>query len=417
MTVSEQSSEFRQSSEARQPTGAPAPAAETTEVTAATAAGADVGPVARSGRGPADRTPGVERGARRTHDRRGTGAHSAVRTAATGVVLLVLLFAVLVVSAGAGQFPTTPGEVLGSVWRGVTGTAADTDQVLLDSTLWNIRFPRLLLGVVVGAALGVAGALMQGVFSNPLAEPGIIGVSSGAAVGACVVIVFGLTAAGPLVLPLAAFLGGLVVTWLVCLLARSGNRAMVLTLVLTGIAVNAVAGAVMSFLVFLGDTASREQIVFWQMGSLNGATWLAVATAGTVFVLGLVAAMGLRGQLDLLALGERPARHAGVNVGRLRVVAIIAVAVLTSAAVAYAGLISFVGLVVPHALRLVIGPSHRRLIPLSAVGGAVLLCLADMAARTVIPFADMPIGIFTAVVGGPVFFILLRRSLRKQGAL
>ncbi|WP_313822296.1 iron ABC transporter permease [Citricoccus sp.] len=336
----------------------------------------------------------------------------------TGVVLLVLLLAVLVLSAGAGQFPTTPAEVLGSVWRAVTGTtAAHPDESLLDSTLWNIRFPRLLLGVIVGAALGVAGALMQGVFSNPLAEPGIIGVSSGAAVGACVVIVFGLTAAGGWVLPLAAFLGGLVVTWLVYLLATSGNRAMVLTLVLTGIAVNAVAGAVMSFLVFLGDTASREQIVFWQMGSLNGATWTAVGTAGTVFLLGVVVAMALRGQLDLLSLGERPAHHAGVNVGLLRVVSIIAVAVLTSAAVAYAGLISFVGLVVPHALRLVIGPSHRGLIPLSALGGAMLLSLADVAARTVIPFADMPIGIFTAVVGGPVFFILLRQSLKRQGTL
>lgn len=347
-----------------------------------------------------------------------TGLGTSVRTAVTGAVLAVLLAAVLVLSAGAGQFPTTPDEVLGSVWRGITGAvAADPDQSLLDSTLWNIRFPRLLLGVVVGASLGVAGALMQGVFSNPLAEPGIIGVSSGAAVGACVVIVFGLNAVGGWVLPVAAFLGGLLVTWLVYMLARSGNRAMVLTLVLTGIAVNAVAGAVMSFLVFLGDTASREQIVFWQMGSLNGATWTAVATAGVVFLLGVVVAVGLRGQLDLLALGERPAQHAGVHVGRLRVVSIIAVAVLTSAAVAYAGLISFVGLVVPHALRLVIGPSHRGLIPLSALGGAVLLSLADVAARTIIPFADMPIGIFTAVVGGPVFFILLRQSLKKQGAL
>lgn len=361
---------------------------------------------------------GVQSGANGFRAGRGTRPHSAARTAVTGVVLLVLLLAVLVLSAGAGQFPTAPSEVIGSIWRAVTGTSAATpDETLLDSTLWNIRFPRLLLGVIVGAALGVAGALMQGVFSNPLAEPGIIGVSSGAAVGACVVIVFGLTAAGGWVLLLAAFLGGMLVTWLVYLLATSGNRAMVLTLVLTGIAVNAVAGAIMSFLVFLGDTASREQIVFWQMGSLNGATWTAVGTAGLVFLLGVVVAMALRSQLDLLSLGERPAQHAGVNVGRLRVVSIIAVAVLTSAAVAYAGLISFVGLVVPHALRLVIGPSHRGLIPLSALGGAMLLSLADVAARTVIPFADMPIGIFTAVVGGPVFFILLRQSLKRQGTL
>ncbi|MEE1622312.1 FecCD family ABC transporter permease [Zafaria sp. Z1313] len=331
-------------------------------------------------------------------------------------MLSVLLAGVLVVSAANGQFATTPGDVLGSLWRAVTGTREEST-AMLDATLWNVRFPRLLLGVVVGAALAVAGAVMQGVFGNPLAEPGVIGVSSGAAVGACLVIVFGLGAASPLILPLAAFLGGLLVTWLVYLLARSGNRSMVLTLVLTGIAVNAEAGAAISFLVFLADTASREQIVFWQMGSLNGSTWTAVATSAVVLGAGFGGAALLLRQLDLLSLGERAARHAGVDVERLRIGAILCVALLTSAAVAFAGIIGFVGLIVPHALRLVTGPSHRSLVPLSALGRALLLSVADLTVRTAIPFADLPIGIFTAVVGGPVFFILLRHTLKKQGML
>ena len=334
----------------------------------------------------------------------------------SGTIMLVLLVGVLVFSAATGQFATTPAQVVASLGRAISGTR-DEASALLDATLWNVRFPRLLLGILVGAALAAGGAVMQGVFGNPLAEPGVIGVSSGAAVGACLVIVFGWGVTNPFTLPLAAFAGGLLVTWLVYLLARSGNRSMVLTLVLTGIAVNAVAGAVISFLVFLADTASREQIIFWQMGSLNGATWTAVATTAVVLGIGLVGALLLVRKLDLLALGERPARHAGVDVERLRIVAILCVALLTSAAVAFAGIIGFVGLIVPHAVRLLTGPSHRTLVPLSALGGALLLSVADLTARTAIPFADLPIGIFTALVGGPVFFVLLRHTLKRQGVL
>ncbi|MGP5164710.1 FecCD family ABC transporter permease [Arthrobacter rhombi] len=334
----------------------------------------------------------------------------------SGTVMLVLLVGVLVFSAATGQFATTPAQVVASLGRAISGTR-DEASALLDATLWNVRFPRLLLGILVGAALAAGGAVMQGVFGNPLAEPGVIGVSSGAAVGACLVIVFGWGVTNPFTLPLAAFAGGLLVTWLVYLLARSGNRSMVLTLVLTGIAVNAVAGAVISFLVFLADTASREQIIFWQMGSLNGATWTAVATTAVVLGIGLVGALLLVRKLDLLSLGERPARHAGVDVERLRIVAILCVALLTSAAVAFAGIIGFVGLIVPHAVRLLTGPSHRTLVPLSALGGALLLSVADLTARTAIPFADLPIGIFTALVGGPVFFVLLRHTLKRQGVL
>jgi iron complex transport system permease protein len=187
-------------------------------------------------------------------------------------------------------------------------------------------------------------------------------------------------------------------------------------LVLTGIAVNAVANAIIAFLVFSADTASREQVTFWQLGSLNGATWSAVAVTVPLLVAGVGGAWALARRLDALALGERSARHLGVDVERVRLWAVLIVALLTAAAVSYAGIIAFVGLIIPHLLRLLIGPSHGALIPASALGGALLISGSDLVARTAIPFADLPIGMFTALVGGPVFFVLLRRTIgAKEG--
>lgn len=337
----------------------------------------------------------------------------AARLSTLAVLMLVLIGSVLI-SAQAGQFSTTTAEVLDSLGRALTGSW-DTADRAIDATLWNVRFPRLVLGCLVGACLGIGGALMQGVFGNPLAEPGVIGVTSGAAVGACAAIVFG--SKTDLQVPALAFVGGLAVAALVYGLSRSGQRSLVLTLVLTGIAVNAVAGALISFLVFLADTNSRETIIFWQMGSLNGSTWQAVGLTGMIGGVGVVLALFTAQRLDVLALGESAARHTGVHVERLRLAVIVLVALISAAAVAFAGLIGFIGLVVPHALRLVLGPSHRALLPLSALGGAALLCIADLVARTIVPYADLPIGIFTALVGGPVFFVLLRTTLKKQGVL
>jgi iron complex transport system permease protein len=252
---------------------------------------------------------------------------------------------------------------------------------------------------------------MQGVFANPLAEPSIIGVNSGASIGATTVIVLGVAATAPWMLPAAAFVSAVLVTVVVWALARTGGKAAVLTLVLTGIAINAVSTAVTSFLIFLGNTSSREQVIFWQLGSLSDASWSAVAAVAAVFAVGFAGSILLRRPLDVLALGDSSASASGVPVERVRVAAILISCLLTAVAVAFGGMIAFVGLIVPHALRLVVGPSHRFLVPLSALGGAVLLGLADIAARTVIPFADLPIGIFTAVVGGPLFLLLLRRTL------
>lgn len=325
--------------------------------------------------------------------------------------LVALVLVVVVVSASVGQFSLSPTEIAASLARRVGFAPTAPADAYADGALWNVRFPRIVLGLTVGAALGVAGALMQGVFANPLAEPAVVGVSAGAAVGACAAIVFGLQTLGTATVPAAAFAMGVATTLLVYLLARARGRTRVLMLVLTGIAVNAIANAVIALLVFAADSASREQIMFWQLGSLNGATWSAVAVTFPLLVVGIAGSWLLAPRLDALALGDRGARHLGVAVERVRLTAILLVALLTAVAVSFAGIIAFVGLIVPHLLRLLIGPAHIALLPASALGGALLIAAADVVARTAVPFADLPIGMFTALVGGPVFFVLLRRTV------
>lgn len=329
------------------------------------------------------------------------------------VVLTGLLAVSLVVGAAIGAYPISPAEVLGAVARRVTAQPADG---LVDAVLWDIRLPRVVLAALVGACLAAAGAIMQGVFGNPLAEPGLVGVSSGAAVAAVLAIVTGATAIGFWVQPTAAFLGGLVVTAGVYLMARVDGRSEMLTLLLTGIAVNAFAGAVIGFLMTVSDDAELRSITFWNLGSVSTATWPSVLSVLPFAALGLAVSVWLARPLDLLALGERAAGHLGVPLEQVRRVAILVTAMLTAAAVAVAGIIGFVGLVVPHAVRLVVGPGHRLLVPAAALVGASLLIWADLISRTVAAPREIPLGVVTALIGSPVFFWLLRREHRVRGA-
>ena len=288
--------------------------------------------------------------------------------------LLVLLVGVVLFSVSVGQYHIPVGDVPRILIAGPEGAS------LAESVVWKIRLPRLVLGLLVGAAL---------------------------------VIVFNITIFGTSTVPAAAFITAVATTAVVYQLARHDGRVHVINLILTGIAINAVAGAIISFLVYLAPTTSREQIIFWQMGSLNGSQWKHVIVVAPIIIVGAAISLHIGGQLDALALGEKAAGHIGINVSRLRITAIGASTLLTAGAVAYAGLIGFVGLIVPHLLRGITGPANKVLIPASALAGAVLIGLSDIAARTLIPFADLPIGIFTALVGGPTFFILLRRMLMK----
>ncbi|GAB3598227.1 FecCD family ABC transporter permease [Microbacterium tumbae] len=326
-----------------------------------------------------------------------------------------LVIAVLV-AAALGQLQIPILEVIGSICRRVGGEcAAAATHPNADAALWEVRFPRIALAVLVGAALSAAGAIMQGVFGNPLADPGVIGVSSGAAVGASLMIVTGVAAGSSFAIPVAAFVTGVITALLVYSISRSRGRTEVVTLILTGIAVNAFSGAALALMTFAATTNQREQIVFWQMGSLAGALWDAVGTILPLVVIGLVLAIMVAGRLDLLSLGDDAARHLGVNIERLRIGTIVIVAVLTAAAVAFAGIVGFVGLVVPHLIRMLVGPGHRVLVPASALGGALLLVLADTFARTAIPYAELPLGMLTALIGGPFFFFLLKNGKTRNG--
>ncbi|MCA1007818.1 iron ABC transporter permease [Rhodococcus hoagii] len=339
-----------------------------------------------------------------------------VRAGTVVIGLVVLLAALALASACIGQVPTSPAEVLGSVLHRIgLDIGPMPSHPAGEVTLWQVRFPRVILAILVGAALGCSGALLQGVFSNPLAEPGVIGVSAGAAVGASAAIVLGGAFTAGAAVAGAAFVAGLITTTLVYLLARSEGRTEVVTLVLTGVAINAFAGGLIAFFTFVASPAARDQIVFWQLGSLNGATWNAVAIVAPMAIAGIAASMLIAPKLDLLALGESAARHLGVDVEKLRLFAIVIVAVLVSSGVAFTGIILFVGLVVPHVMRMLVGPGHRLLLPASVLGGAVVLLAADLGARTLVENADLPLGMLTSLVGGPFFFWLLRRTRSRQG--
>ncbi|BAG22067.1 putative FecCD-family membrane transport protein [Streptomyces griseus subsp. griseus NBRC 13350] len=360
---------------------------------------------ARAGTGPKSPGDGADGAAPRSPRSR-----TFVLTAALALALLVGCL----LSAAIGAYSIPLGDVLSSVQHRIGLGGQELDRVG-ESVLWNVRLPRVALALLVGASLGCAGALMQGVFGNPLAEPGVIGISAGAAVGAVASIALGLSFFGNWTITVCAFVAGLITVLLVYTLSRSGGRTEVVTLILTGIAVNAFAGALIGLFIFFADNAQITQITFWQLGSLSQATWPKVLAVLPCALAGLLIAPFYARKLDLLALGERPARHLGVDVERLRIVLVLVVALLTAAAVAVAGIISFVGLLVPHLLRMANGPGHRFLVPGSALGGALVLVAGDLAARTVAAPAELPLGVLTALFGSPFFFWLLRRTRRKQG--
>lgn len=333
-------------------------------------------------------------------------------TAALALTVLIALYAMAI-----GQNPVPLPQVVGSLLHHLSIPVGPLPDQVGEDTLWQVRIPRVYLALAVGAALGCAGAVLQGVFANPLAEPGVIGVSSGAAAGAAgIIAIGGLGAVGYFVAG-GAFAAGLVTTLFVYLASRTAGRTQVVSLILTGIAVNAFAGGLIAFFTYRATPAARDQIVFWQMGSLNRATMDQVLLVAGLVVVGLAASMMLARRIDLLALGEYTAGHLGVDVERLRRASIVIVALLTAAAVSFCGIILFVGLVVPHFMRLIVGPRHAVLIPASAIAGAALLTAADLGARTLVPYGELPIGMVTSLVGGPVFLLLLRREMKRGAGL
>jgi iron complex transport system permease protein len=325
------------------------------------------------------------------------------RTGTLPVLTLALAVAVAL-GAGIGPVVVSPDAMLAILLRkaGIVISVPVSEQQ--EAIFWTIRLPRVALGVLAGAALAVSGALLQGVFRNPLADPGLIGVSSGAALGAVAVIVLGASSVGLMTLPLAAFLTGTATTFFVYRLAQRHGRTDVATLLLVGLALNAMAGAATGLLTYLADDAQLRSIVFWTMGGLGGALWETVLVAAPWIGVSLALAPRLGRALNLFALGETEARHLGIEIEQVKRAAILLSALATGTAVALVGPIGFIGLIVPHIVRLIAGPDHRLLLPACALGGASLLVLADLLARTMAAPAEVPVGLITACAGGPFFW-------------
>ncbi len=331
------------------------------------------------------------------------------------LVLVAAVLTVSLLSLGAGASGVSLVDTLAALSR---GEALEPSESLV---LFQIRLPRLVMGLLVGAALAVSGAVMQGLFRNPLADPGLVGVSAGAGLGAITAIVLGgalppalAAVAGVHLVPLAAFVGGLTATLVLYAIASRHGRTSVATMLLGGIALAALTGAASGLLIYLADDSQLRTLTFWSMGSLAGASWPQLIAAGPLMMAALVAAPFLARGLNGLALGEAAAFHMGLPVERTKRMAVLTVAASIGAAVAISGGIGFVGLVVPHLLRLATGPDHRRLLPNAALLGAVLLVLADLISRTIVAPSELPIGIITAIAGGPVFIAIL---LRQRGVL
>jgi iron complex transport system permease protein len=332
-------------------------------------------------------------------------------------VLGALLVTAVLLNVGLGAVRIAPPQVA-AILLDRLGVPLDVPfETQQAAVLLAIRLPRVVLGALVGAALAVSGAAMQGLFRNPLADPGLLGVSTGAALAAATVIVLGgaLGVGGAWLLPVAAFVGGLLVTLLVYALATSQGRTAVATMLLAGVAVNAVAGSATGFLTFLADDAQLRDLTFWSLGSLGGATWRALLSAAPFLLLCILLMPQLARPLNAFLLGEAEAGHLGVRVEVVKAAIIVLSALAVGAAVSVSGIIGFVGLVVPHLLRLALGPDHRTLLPGSVLLGAALLLFADLFARTVVAPAELPIGIVTSLVGGPFFLWLLLRDRSGRG--
>ncbi len=334
------------------------------------------------------------------------------------VTLTVILSGTCVLCLGIGAVTITPAQIIAIIcehlfhWN--LGWEFNRTQ---EAVIVAIRLPRVLLGLLVGGGLAVSGAVMQGLFRNPLADPGLIGVSSGAAVAAVAFIVlvnssiFWFTRPlGPFALSIVAFFGAATATYTVYWISIKENHVQIYTMLLAGIAINAMGGAITGILTFIADDAQLRNLTFWSLGSLGGATWKNVVGVAPIIIWSVIFLIKFAKPLNAMLLGEYEATHLGFDIEKIKKLILLHVALAVGAAVAVSGIIGFIGLVIPHLLRLKFGPDHRFLLPGCAILGASVLLLADLIARTVVAPAEMPIGIVTSIIGGPFFIYLLKRK-------
>jgi iron complex transport system permease protein len=329
-------------------------------------------------------------------------------------LLVLAALGAMVAALTVGPAAISPGTVIAIVLERAGVPVERTWSEAAATIVLDLRLPRVALAAIVGAGLAGAGVVFQGVLRNPLADPFLIGVSAGAALGATVAITGRLAAspAGMVTIPLLALAGAVAATVLVYALARRGSDAPIEDLLLAGVAVSALLGAIVSWLQ-LSSGESLQRVLFWLMGGLSGRGWSHAAMAAPLVLAGLGVAWLHGRDLNALLLGDEAARALGVDVPATRRWLIGAGSMMASAAVSAAGLVGFVGLIVPHLLRLLVGPDHRRLLPAAALGGSVILVLGDLAARTALPSGELPVGVLTATLGAPFFLVVLLRERRR----
>ena len=339
------------------------------------------------------------------------------RTAILALALTAALVVSVFLAIGLGSASVPPADTARYLWAALTGGAIPADEATRYQIIWQIRTPRVLLAVVVGAGLAAVGAAVQALVRNPLADPYLLGVSSGASVGAVAVSLFGaLASLGVLAVSVGAFAGALAATVLVFAIARSRTGLSPLRLVLTGVALAFGFQAVMSVLIYFAPSGEATgTVLFWSMGSLGAASWSSLPVAALIVAVGVVALQRRGRALDVLSLGDETAASLGTDPRRARTVLFAITAVMTGVMVAVSGTIGFVGLIVPHITRMLVGAAHARLLVLAPLIGAVLVVWVDLAARTLVAPRELPLGVVTAVIGVPVFVALLRRRSAMLG--
>lgn len=337
------------------------------------------------------------------------------------ISLAILLFISLIISARVGAVNISYEQIMTFIGHKLGFVHDNNPNSIEEALFFQIRLPRVILCAFVGAALSVSGALMQALFRNPIVEPGLVGTSSGAALGAAFVFVMGKTLAGsfadaigPFMLPLFAFIGGLLATLLVYRLSSVFGKTNVNTMLLAGIAVNALANGGTGFFSYVARDPQARSITFWNLGTLSGADWHAVELVGISTTVGILICFRYSKPLNALLLGETEAGYLGINAEKLKMRIILINTFIVAMATSIVGVIGFIGLIVPHLLRMMKSSDNRFLIIASALLGAILLNLADMVSRIIVAPSEFPIGIITAFVGAPVFLFLLIRNSRKQ---
>ncbi|MFL5788633.1 MAG: FecCD family ABC transporter permease [Flavisolibacter sp.] len=340
---------------------------------------------------------------------------SKLRYSTIYVILLIVLFFLILLSAKVGAVHLSTKEITDIILH-KAGTNKITVNPIHEGLFFQIRLPRTFLCLFTGAALSVSGALMQSLFRNPIVEPGLIGTSAGSALGAAFLLVMGnasffsnVSFLGDLLMPLCAFVGGLIATLLVYYFSASLSRVNISVMILAGIAINAIANGSTGFLAYMARDPQARSITFWSLGTLSGATWKSVIIASVSTISGLLLALKFAKPLNALQLGETEAGYLGIHTSRLKITIILINTLLVSVITSLVGVIAFVGLIVPHLLRLIKGSDSKYLIIGSALSGSILLTGADIICRIIIAPAEMPIGIITAFVGAPVFLWLLSR--------